>query len=86
MNVGGVPWTGQNAPELRDGFRNVMMLCLAMLLLVLLCFCFPFLYSRVAAWQRIRALGRSWSLNSKSFLKRTVQNGAVHNRGGYLRI
>ncbi|KAK4563670.1 hypothetical protein RGQ29_005996 [Quercus rubra] len=86
MNVGGVPWTGQNAPELRDGFRNVMMLCLAMLLLVLLCFCFPALYSRVAAWQRIRAVGRSWSLNRKSFLQRTVQNGAVQDRGGYLRI
>ncbi|RDY10578.1 zntB, partial [Mucuna pruriens] len=29
MNVGGVPWTGQNAPELKDGFRNVMLLCVA---------------------------------------------------------
>ncbi|WVY93838.1 hypothetical protein V8G54_032926 [Vigna mungo] len=27
MNVGGVPWTGQNAPELKDGFRNVILLC-----------------------------------------------------------
>ncbi|KAL3621019.1 hypothetical protein CASFOL_035931 [Castilleja foliolosa] len=24
MNVGGVPWTGQNDPKLKDGFRNVV--------------------------------------------------------------
>ncbi|KAI4375908.1 hypothetical protein MLD38_013724 [Melastoma candidum] len=27
MNVGGVPWTGQRDPKLKDGFRNVMLIC-----------------------------------------------------------
>ncbi|MED6157004.1 hypothetical protein PIB30_019489 [Stylosanthes scabra] len=86
MNVGGVPWTGQNAPELQDGFRNVMLLCVAMLFLVLLCFIFPTLYTRVAAaWQKRRSPGRSWSLNRKSFLKRPLRIGE-QDRGGYLRI
>lgn len=86
MNVGGVPWTGQIDPKIKDGFRNVMILCAAMLLLVLLCFCFPTLYTHVAAWHRKRAMRRSWSLNRKSFLKRTTENGGVQERGGYLRI
>ncbi|KAK7246690.1 hypothetical protein RIF29_41560 [Crotalaria pallida] len=86
MNVGGVPWTGQNIPELNDGFRNVMLICVAMLLLILLCFIFPALYTRIAAsWQNNRALGRSWSLNKKSFLRRATRI-ADQERGGYLRI
>ncbi|KAK9290324.1 hypothetical protein L1049_008491 [Liquidambar formosana] len=32
MNVGGVPWTDQKDPALKDGFRNVMLVCVAMLL------------------------------------------------------
>ncbi|KAK0589731.1 hypothetical protein LWI29_017847 [Acer saccharum] len=83
MNVGGVPWTGQKDPALKDGFRNVMFVCLAMLLMVLLCFVFPALYTRVAAWRRRRAMRRSWSLNRRSFLKRTL---GVQEREGYLRI
>ncbi|MED6168884.1 hypothetical protein PIB30_015942 [Stylosanthes scabra] len=86
MNVGGVPWTGQNAPELQDGFRNVMLLCVAMLFLVLLCFIFPTLYTRVAvAWQKRKSPVKSWSLNRKSFLKRPLRIGE-QDRGGYLRI
>ncbi|KAL1336160.1 hypothetical protein HN51_030576 [Arachis hypogaea] len=86
MNVGGVPWTGQNSPELQDGFRNVLLLCVAMLFLVLLCFVFPTLYTRVAAvWQKRKGPGRSWSLNRKSFLKRPLRIGD-QERGGYLRI
>nr|KYP48492.1 Zinc transport protein zntB [Cajanus cajan] len=86
MNVGGVPWTGQNDPLLKDGFRNVMLLCVAMLFLVLLCFIFPALYTRIAAaWRNKRALGRSWSLNRKSLLKRPLRIGD-QERGGYLRI
>ncbi|KAL5096515.1 hypothetical protein RYX36_000842 [Vicia faba] len=86
MNVGGVPWTGQNAPELKDGFRNVMLVCVAMLVLVLLCFIFPALYMRIAAvWRDKRTLGRHWSLNRKSLLRRPlrIEDAA---RGGYLRI
>lgn len=86
MNVGGVPWTAQSRPELKDGFRNVMLLCVAMLGLVLLCFIFPALYSRIMAWRRRRAMRRSWSLNRKSFLRRTTSVGERTERGGYLRL
>ncbi|KAL5538000.1 hypothetical protein UlMin_045587 [Ulmus minor] len=84
MNVGGVPWTEQRDPKLKDGFRNVMFVCLALLLLVLLCFIFPFLYSRIAEWRRT-TLKRSWSLNRKSFLNRTLRDSS-EQRSGYLRI
>ncbi|CAL5329521.1 unnamed protein product [Camellia sinensis] len=59
MNVGGVPWTGQRDPKIKDA-----------------------VYARIVAWRRKRALKRSWSLNRKSFLKRTVGG---EGRGGYLR-
>ncbi|KAL9685520.1 hypothetical protein QQ045_022971 [Rhodiola kirilowii] len=85
MNVGGVPWTGQNNPAIKDGFRNVMLLCVAMLLLVLLCFIFPAIYTYISTWRRKRAIRRSFSLNRKSFLKRTFGTG-VQDRSGYLRI
>ncbi|KAG2307026.1 hypothetical protein Bca4012_084019 [Brassica carinata] len=83
MNVGGVPWTGQNKPELADGFRNVMYICLIMLVVVLSCFGFPALYSRIASWWRMRAMNRSWSLNRRSFQKRP---NIVQERRGYLRL
>ncbi|MBA0666731.1 hypothetical protein Goklo_003102 [Gossypium klotzschianum] len=85
MNVGGVPWTVQKDPALKDGFRNVMVLCLAMLILVLLCFIFPALYSRLSAWRQRRSLQRNWSYNRRSFLRRSVgiqESGS----GGYLKI
>ncbi|CDY27872.1 BnaA07g04620D [Brassica napus] len=83
MNVGGVPWTGQSNPELADGFRNVMYICLIMLVVVLSCFGFPALYSRIASWWRMRAMNRSWSLNRRSFQKRP---NIVQERRGYLRL
>ncbi|CAA0806738.1 Magnesium transporter CorA-like family protein [Striga hermonthica] len=79
MNVGGVPWTGQRDPELKDGFRNVMILCFAMLVIILLCFLFPAIYKGVTAWKKRRVLRKSWSLNRRSFFRRT-------ERGGYLRL
>lgn len=82
MNVGGVPWTGQNDPKLRDGFRNVMILCLGMLLLVLLCFIFPVIYDRFVTWQKSRSLKRNWSFN-RTFLRRTLGG---QERGSYLKI
>ncbi|XP_039006286.1 zinc transport protein ZntB-like [Hibiscus syriacus] len=54
MNVGGVPWTMQNKPEVKDGFINVMILCVVVLLLVLLCFLFPPLYTKVTTWYKKR--------------------------------
>ncbi|KAL9251124.1 Zinc transport protein ZntB-like protein [Drosera capensis] len=85
MNVGGVPWTNQREPELSDGFRNVMMLCLLMLLVVLLCFAFPAVYSHVVIWWGKKNFKKSWSLNRKTFLKRTA-GGRSSEGGGYLRI
>ncbi|CAI9104151.1 OLC1v1002774C1 [Oldenlandia corymbosa var. corymbosa] len=86
MNVGGVPWTGQNKPELKDGFRNVILICLAMLLLLLLCFLFPAAYSRIVAWRRRQSIRRSWSVNRRSFLRRTLPISERSERGGYLRL
>ncbi|KAB2634846.1 hypothetical protein D8674_038044 [Pyrus ussuriensis x Pyrus communis] len=85
MNVGAIPWTRQKDPTSKDGFRNVMLLCVAMLLLALLCFNFPVLYTRIAVWHRRRVMKRSWSLNRKSFLKRNHGIGIQEIRG-YLRI
>ncbi|CAN1284579.1 Zinc transport protein ZntB [Linum perenne] len=82
MNVGGVPWTGQDDPELSDGFQNVMLLCLGMLLLVLLCFIFPSAYSYFDSWRQ-RIARSSWTINRRSFLKRTIRG---QERGGYMRI
>ncbi|AQK50935.1 zinc transport protein ZntB [Zea mays] len=66
MNVGGVPWTGQNKnPKNRDGFMNVMLICVAILLLLLLCFLFPSLYSHVTSWRTRRELTRSNSQNRR---------------------
>ncbi|KAJ0640140.1 putative Mg2+ transporter protein, CorA-like/Zinc transport protein ZntB [Helianthus annuus] len=84
MNVGGVPWTQQRDPKLKNGFRNVMLVCVGTLILVLLCFLFPFLYGRISGWRKQRALKRNWSINRKSFLKRTIGGG--ERGGGYLRL
>ncbi|XP_042009338.1 zinc transport protein ZntB-like [Salvia splendens] len=86
MNVGGVPWTGQRDPALKDGFRNVMMVCAAMLAVVLLCFGFPALYSRAMAWWRRPTMQRSWSLNRRSFIRRAGMDGGRTDRGGYVRL
>jgi len=83
MNVGGVPWTEQKDPKLKDGFRNVILLCVAMLLFVLLCFIVPAIYTRVAAWRRKRDVRKSWSLNRKPIPRKTLGG---EDRGGYLRL
>uniref|UniRef100_A0A1D1YEJ6 Zinc transport protein ZntB n=1 Tax=Anthurium amnicola TaxID=1678845 RepID=A0A1D1YEJ6_9ARAE len=80
MNVGGVPWTGQRDPSLEGGFRNVLFICAAMLLFLLFCFSFPSIYTRVSAWRRRQSLKKSYSLNRKSFLKRTVQGNGTRER------
>ncbi|PIA51919.1 hypothetical protein AQUCO_01000053v1 [Aquilegia coerulea] len=85
MNVGGVPWTGQNNPVLKDGFRNVMLICVAMLLFVLLCFIFPAIYVRLTSWRKRMALKRSWSLNKRSIIRRNLE-GRSQERSGYLRL
>ncbi|KAL6857253.1 hypothetical protein ACP4OV_018635 [Aristida adscensionis] len=80
MNVGGVPWTGQNKPENIDGFMNVMLICVAILLLLLLCFLFPSVYSHVTAWRTRRQLSKSNSLN-----KRHLKLFKGHKEG-YMRL
>ncbi|KAF8377418.1 hypothetical protein HHK36_030795 [Tetracentron sinense] len=85
MNVGGLPWAGQKDPSQKDGFRNVMFICIAMLLLILLCFTFPAIYACIVAWWRRGALGRSSSLNRKLFLRRTL-GGRFQEREEYLRL
>ncbi|KAM7251955.1 hypothetical protein ACFE04_023838 [Oxalis oulophora] len=82
MNVGGVPWTGQNNPELRDGFRNVILLTLATLFTIFICFIFPAVYRHVASWRRQKTLKKTF-FSSRSFLKRAA---AVPERSGYLRL
>ncbi|KAI4296466.1 hypothetical protein L6164_036422 [Bauhinia variegata] len=82
MNVGGVPWTVKDDPDHKNGFRNVLLLCVTMLFIALLCFLFPALYTRIAAWRKKSVLGRSWSINKKSLLRKITDQ----DRGGYLRI
>ncbi|XP_020109329.1 uncharacterized protein LOC109724814 [Ananas comosus] len=84
MNVGGVPWTDQKNPELKDGFINVMVICAAILFLLLLCFLFPSLYVRVSSWRSRHALKRSLSVNRRPFVRRNIPNG--HHRGDYMRL
>ncbi|KAJ4963414.1 hypothetical protein NE237_023353 [Protea cynaroides] len=85
MNVGGVPWTGQDDPAIKAGFRSVMFVSVVVLLLLLLCFTFPAIYARIVTWRKKRALRRSWSLNRKSFLKRTMKGGS-HERRVYTHL
>lgn len=86
MNVGGVPWTNQNEPELKDGFHNVMFLCVALILLVLLCFLFPDFYTSVLTWKRRRDMKRSWSLNHKSSLRRNTSSRERNDKEGYQQL
>ncbi|CAN1302799.1 Zinc transport protein ZntB [Linum perenne] len=81
MNVGGVPWTGQDAPELKFGFDNVMLLCVGMVILVLICSVFPSAYSSFASWRRRVFIRRGWTINRRSFLKRIRTN-----KEGYVRL
>ncbi|KAL6012714.1 hypothetical protein ACLOJK_003203 [Asimina triloba] len=83
MNVGGVPWTGQEDPDIKDGFRNVLLLCAAMVLLLLVCFTFPLFVKMYHTWKRRMAFRRSTSLNRKSFLRRRIR---PQQNGDYVRI
>ncbi|GAA0176710.1 hypothetical protein LIER_29584 [Lithospermum erythrorhizon] len=86
MNVGGVPWTMQNNPEVKDGFLNVMLLCVFMLLVVLLCFLFPTLYSHITSWRRRRATRGSSLLNWKSIFEMRVRSNNRPTSGGYWQL
>ncbi|KAK4757554.1 hypothetical protein SAY87_018855 [Trapa incisa] len=83
MNVGGVPWTDQRNPEIKYGFRNVILLCIVVLFFLLFCFIFPSIYSCLTSWRRRGAVWKGWSIN-RSFLIR--QHGTREERVGYLRI
>ncbi|KAK1292843.1 hypothetical protein QJS10_CPB17g02457 [Acorus calamus] len=84
MNVGGVPWTGQKDPALQNGFRYVMLICVAVSLLLFIVFSFPALYTRFVSWKNRKSLKRSLSINRKSFLRRTC--GGEVQGNGYLPI
>lgn len=73
MNVGGVPWTGQDDPKLEDGFRNVVWLSVGTLVLILVLFLFPALCTRLTAWQKKRDIRKSW--NIRSLARRPERNG-----------
>ncbi|RWR74078.1 Mg2+ transporter protein [Cinnamomum micranthum f. kanehirae] len=79
MNVGGVPWTGQTDPALKDGFHNVLFISAVMVVLLLLFFAFPNIYTRISAWRQRRSLRRIRSVNRKSFLRK---NFHVHTPQG----
>uniref|UniRef100_A0A0D6R3F3 Magnesium transporter n=1 Tax=Araucaria cunninghamii TaxID=56994 RepID=A0A0D6R3F3_ARACU len=83
MNVGGVPWTEQKNPALRDGFINVLLICAAILLLLLVCFGAIPVYTRLSAWRKRQASKKIWSSTRRSFTKRGNYSGETHN-GGYL--
>lgn len=80
MNVGGVPWTKQIDPALKDGFRNVLLVCAVMVVLLLLCFTFPAIYTRISAWRNRKSLGRYRSFSRKSFARRNI-NGHIQGNG-----
>lgn len=85
MNVGGVPWTGQTDPTLKDGFRNVLFICAVVGVLLLLCFTFPAIYTRISAWRHRKSLRRSGSFDRKSISKRKFQ-GSRPQSNGYNRL
>lgn len=58
MNVGGVPWTEENDPDIEGGFLNVMKIC-GIVFLLLLCFALPSLYARLSTLRG--RLSHEWS-------------------------
>lgn len=86
MNVGGVPWSGQDRPELKDGFINVMLICFGTVVFFLLCFLF---LSRVMSWRQKSVPGRKNWLNwllGKYFLQKTLPISEPKERGAYQRL
>jgi Mg2+ and Co2+ transporter CorA len=83
MNVGGVPWTEQKDPTLKNGFRNVLLICAAILFLLLAFFGAVPLYMRLSAWRKQLVGKRIWSSTRRSFSKRGNYFGDTHS-GGYL--
>lgn len=93
MNVGGVPWSGQDRPELKDGFINVMLICFGTVVFVLLGF---FFLSRIMSWRERSSSSssvtkrRNWKnwITGKYFLKRTLPpvSEPAKQRGDYQRL
>jgi len=83
MNVGGVPWTGQKDPTSEDGFRNVLLICAAILFLFLAFFGAVPLYMRLSAWRKRIMDKRIWPSTGRSFSKRGNYSGDTYS-GGYL--
>ncbi|KAJ8645515.1 hypothetical protein MRB53_007263 [Persea americana] len=78
MNVGGVPWTGQTDPALKDGFRNVLYICAVMVVLLLLFFTFPNIYTRISAWRQRISLRRARATGTTDF--EWILQGILFNR------
>lgn len=58
MNVGGVPWTTQTNPKIIHGFRNVMIICAAIVMLLLVIFGAVPLYNYLISGRRQGAKDR----------------------------
>lgn len=68
MNVGGVPWTEQKDPRLKNGFRNVLLICAALFFTLLFGFSFRALYWHISSW---RTQQTSFNRTLSSFSRRT---------------
>ncbi|KAJ7541389.1 hypothetical protein O6H91_10G057300 [Diphasiastrum complanatum] len=82
MNVGGVPWTDREDPHKNHGFRNVILLCTAVLVLLLACFGAVPLYSFVTSQRRQGDIKKRWLSSIKS-IRRRSNPSAEWQHGGY---
>lgn len=78
MNVGGVPWTEQREPSLKNGFRNVLLLCAGILLILFACFSAGPLYKRLSRQNN----KNRWRSNSLMNWRGSHRNVLHHN--GYI--
>lgn len=78
--MGGIPWTEQKNPALRDGFLNVVFICSGILALLLLCFCAGPLYSFIATNRKRAAVSKLWQSTKRTMsrkLKSSHQSNGV---------
>lgn len=83
MNVGGVPWTMQTNPKISHGFRNVMLICAAIVLLLLVLFGAMPLYNSVINWRGRGACTRGLR-SHKSLRYRGGSSSGLRRHPAYL--